>query len=295
MEKIPAFILMLIILVSSLISSLIPGAPLGYEVYSDLAYADGANNTVDIYLPNSAYDRAENGCILFIHGGSWSGGDKSEEIPRCMAYAAQGYVTATMNYTLYTSDNEGALTAFDILDEIGMALAYVRDFLRERGIALTAAATSGYSAGAHLSMLYAYTRADESPVPLLFTANQVGPSDFDTDIWGDSGIRLAAKLNATEISEEMILNGEADALIAAVSPAYHVSASSVPSLLAYGGRDTLVKPENGASLLSRLESAGAVYDYVLFENSDHALLSDPLDFIAYYVTLREYCNTYFGY
>ena len=144
-------------------------------------------------------------------------------------------------------------------------------------------------------MLYAYTRAEASPIPIVFTANQVGPSDLHPDVWGDVGKRLCAKLSATPISEEMLASGAADDIIASVSPAYHIDGDTVPSIFAYGGKDTLVTKENGESLRRAFDAAGVEYEYVYFENSDHALLGDPLQFIRYYVLLDEYCERFFGY
>lgn len=48
-----------------------------------------------------------------------------------------------------------------MVDEIGMAVQRIKKFSDNLGLNITKLATSGYSAGAHLSALYAYSRADE--------------------------------------------------------------------------------------------------------------------------------------
>ena len=41
----------------------------------------------------------------------------------------------------------------------------------------------GASSGAHLAMLYAYSRGDKSPLPISFVVDAVGPVDIKPDNW----------------------------------------------------------------------------------------------------------------
>jgi acetyl esterase/lipase len=86
--------------------------------YLEYSYgAHGERSLMDIYMPDDINTR-ENGffnVMLFLHGGGWTGGDKSQFTgdPAALAqeYAAKGYVCASMNYrficddaTIYSSD-----------------------------------------------------------------------------------------------------------------------------------------------------------------------------------------------
>ena len=104
----------------------------GYEVYSDIKYADADECVMDIYIPKSAYGREKNGAVLFIHGGSWSGGDKSEETARCRLLASHGYIVANINYTLWSEDDADEYNASVVMDEIDMALNKLNEFGAER-------------------------------------------------------------------------------------------------------------------------------------------------------------------
>lgn len=295
MDKIIAFFMSIITMITSFFSSLFPFAEKNYDVFKDIAYGTEIREVMDIYIPDSAYERVENGCILYIHGGSWTSGDKKDEASKCANMAEKGYITATMSYMLFTEENASEYSVDVVLDEINMALQKIKDFCSEKGINITKAATSGFSAGAHLSMLYSYSRADSAPIKLAFTANQVGPSDLSYDIWGDTGIYVAAALAGTEITEEMIANGEAEKIITAVSPVTYVNENSIPSLFAYGGKDTVVPKGNGESIKSAFEESGVKFDYILFPNSNHFLWSDPDCSELYQKTLEDYCKSYFGY
>ena len=65
-------------------------------------YDENERNIYDLYIPYYATKRNNeyNGIILFIHGGSWIGGEKEGMDAFCKIYAQMGYITATMGYTL---------------------------------------------------------------------------------------------------------------------------------------------------------------------------------------------------
>lgn len=289
-EKIIGIILAILTFVSS---TFLGGTPT-YEVFSNIAYSTASErNVMDIYVPAEAYEKEENGCILFIHGGSWSSGSKDEMIGECVALANEGYITATMSYTLITDDNRNTYSVMTVLDEISLAIEEIKSFSDERGLNITKLATSGYSAGAHLSMLYSYSRPNESAIPLAFAANKVGPTDFTAEAWGEAGPRIAKMLAGTAITEEYMQKGKEKELIELVSPTYYINENSIPSLFAYGGKDQTVPVGNAESVKKAFEESGAVYDFILFPLSDHILIFTPLSSVQYNLKLKEYCNKYF--
>lgn len=288
--KIISLVISIFIMLGAFLYSLTPIFDMRSEILSDVSYGESGDEKMDVYIPKKAKNRRECGAIIYIHGGSWSGGDKAEGDMYCRALASLGYVTATVNYTLYNAENESTLTADVMLDEIDAAIAHLKTILNERGIALSGVATVGYSAGAHLAMLYAYSRADTAPVPVRFTASMVGPADFSEEIWGETGIALAQRLSGIRITDAQ----SREAAMSAASPVAYITDRSVPTLLAYGGRDELVDSENGASVKEALDSACVRCDYVLFPHSGHGLNRNPLKFAKFFGTLRLYCKEYLG-
>lgn len=264
-----------------------------YEIFKDISYGEAERNIMDIYVPDSAYENEHNGVILYIHGGSWTGGNKEDMAKKCRTFAEKGYITATMNYTLYKDSLFGTVTALTMCDEIGKAIEAIKAFSDEKQLNITKLAVSGYSAGAHLSMLYGFSRADESAIELVFTANQVGPSDFHAEVWGSTG--LASMLAGIEITEEMKQNGEVENVIDLVSPTAYVTKDTVPSILAYGGTDMIVPSGNASAVREAFEAAGAKHNFILYPLSNHGLGLDPLCEMEYVNTLKQYCVEYFGY
>ena len=266
-----------------------------YTLYRDVSYGEKEANVMDIYIPNKAYRRESNGVILFIHGGSWSGGDKSEEAFRCRMLASQGYIVANVNYTLWSEQTANTYHVSQVLDELDAALLRVQSFALERGITVDKAAPVGYSAGAHLAMLYAYSRAETAPMDIAFVASMAGPAIVSPAVWGeDMAIRVTRRLTGVEISPEMLRSGEADALLASISPASFIGKSTPPTLLMHGGKDTVVPPANADSLVEHFTSNAVPYDYIHLKDSDHSLLQNPIKHLKFYGMLFEYCKRYFG-
>lgn len=264
-----------------------------YTLHRDVSYGEKDANVMDIYIPGEAYRRESNGVILFIHGGSWSGGDKSEETIRCRMLASQGYIVANVNYTLWSEETANTYHVSQVLDELDAALLRVQSFALERGITVDKAATVGYSAGAHLAMLYAYSRAETAPMDIVFVASMAGPADISADVWGeDMAIRVTRRLTGVEISLEMLRSGEADELLASISPTSFIDENTPPTLLMQGEKDTVVPPANADALVEKFTAFGIPFYDIRLENSDHSLLQNPIKHLKFYGMLFDYCEKY---
>lgn len=262
-----------------------------YDVLKNVSYAESESAVMDLYLPAEAAEREEAGCVIVIHGGSYSGGDKKEDRIRCHRLARKGYVVAAINYTLYKENSGYSIDL--VLDEISAAISTVSDIAAEHGINLGGVATVGYSAGGHIAMLYAYTRADVSPLPIRFTASLAGPAELSYDIWGETSYRLTTMLTGTAVTPDTIESGEADALAAQLSPTTHIHAGSVPTLMGYSEADETVTIENADALAAALTEAGVEYTDIRFTRSDHDMMGFRR--LKYNRTLKKFCREYFGY
>src|SRR5687768_13511893 len=74
--------------------------PEGVTAHRELAYVDNghARQVLDLYVPEKAGGPLP--LIVWIHGGAWSGGDKSGCPPLRQGYAQRGYAVASLNYRL---------------------------------------------------------------------------------------------------------------------------------------------------------------------------------------------------
>lgn len=270
-----------------------------YDVYENIRYGEAERDLVSVYVPKSAYDREENGCVLILHGGSWNGGEKEDMAPFCKKIAMHGYIAATMSYSLCDKTEITDVTVYTMLDEITQCIAGIKQFSQEKGLHIEKMALSGYSAGGHLSMLYSYARPQDAAIPLVFTANRVGPADMTTAAWGQSAYRMCGKLVGQELTKELQESGEADRLCRDISPVYYVDENTMPSIFAYAGNDPIVTKGNRTAMVDKFKAVfgenGSGYDYIFYPLSGHGLLLDPVSEIQYDKALFRYCETYFGY
>ncbi len=259
---------------------------------SSLTYAEGQYNNYDLYLPS---DTSANSLILFIHGGSFTSGDKADEDAWCKYFAAKGYITATTNYTLA---KKNSMTNMNLMyDEMLQCVAAIKAECENRGYHPTQMATSGQSAGGYLAMLYAYRAKDASPLPVKFVFQQTGPATMAPEDWNcakpDDMARFATVTTGHDITATMVNSGEYRKLVEQISPAYLVDNDTPPTISAYGPRDKVVPVALKYKLLSRLDSVGARNEYIEFPNSGHAMIGDPDKSQLFLDKTLEFCKTYF--
>lgn len=261
----------------------------------DIVYDKKKNLAYDLYLPKNYERKRQNYAMLFIHGGSWNSGDKEQMSFACKRFAKAGYVTATMNYSL-AGKGRGQVNFFTMLKDIGNCLAHLKMSMEKRGVSIRKAALSGFSAGGHLAMLYAFTRKKASPIEIAFVFQQVGPTLFTPEAWGNKkefALSLASAGAGKRITAEDYAKGRNLEVIKSISPALLVNKDTVPGIYAYGGRDTLVAPIHGQKLEEALKKNKVPHQVIIFPNSGHILSQDPKMLFRFHMWVLEYCKKYF--
>lgn len=161
---------------------------MGYHINNDEDYpnATSTNNNYDLYVPSNAPRDNKHTVILFIHGGAWVSGFKTDVNPYIHEFAKKGYITATIKYTLLSRamDNP-SLSIFRNLDEIDACIKSIKSVLEQLHFDTSKSqlVIGGASSGAHLAMLYAYSRGKESVLPIKFIVDAVGPVDIKPNAW----------------------------------------------------------------------------------------------------------------
>jgi len=236
----------------------IPFAPPPIVAQRDIGFGDHERQCMDIYYPRRAKKMKKSvGVFLFIHGGSWIAGNKEDHSYFAIPMAKEGYVTAAANYRYRPRFNdagevttEGFSTA-EMMEDIGLAIAKLKETAAADGIELGSIALFGDSAGAHLALLYAYAYqnvpGNEPALPISFVVARVAPTDvnFDADVEGvfDSNILRA------------------------------VTADAPPTVFCYQKNDELVDFERHAlPMKAKLIEYGVPFEWVEFEYGGHAML-----------------------
>ncbi|HEX6810965.1 MAG TPA: alpha/beta hydrolase [Planctomycetota bacterium] len=117
------------------------------EVKEDLQYAEGfarepRRNRLDLYLPA---DSQKPPLVMFVHGGSWTGGKKEHVGGLCTALAQRGVAAAAINTQQHPFAEPAAMVA-----DCGHALAFLHAHAAEHGYDGDRLFVMGHSSGAHL-------------------------------------------------------------------------------------------------------------------------------------------------
>jgi acetyl esterase/lipase len=120
-------------------------------------------NSVDFYMPEHGACRP---IVVFIHGGGWIGGDKSQVGVKPEAFVRAGYIFASVNYRLSPAVMHPEHTA-----DVAKSLAFIHREAVKYGGDPTEIYLIGHSAGAHLTALVAtdhrYLAASGLPLTIV--------------------------------------------------------------------------------------------------------------------------------
>ncbi|MBE7068086.1 MAG: alpha/beta hydrolase [Clostridiales bacterium] len=262
-----------------------------YIAYTDLAYGEHERQCLNLYLPKKT---GKVGVYFAIHGGGWMAGDKIGYENELLTWCKKGYVAAALNYR-YAS-LEDCVSCADMLDDITLALLRVKRTAEEHGIETHKALLTGGSAGAHLSMQYAYQKADIAPITPVAVCSLSGPTDLlDENYYGSNPLKeeilkMFKNLCGYDFDESTI--HIAEPLLKQASPLYYVTQDSVPTILCHGVKDDIVPLSNAQAMDKRLTELGVKHDFVVYSNSGHGLEADPDCSARTDALLQEYAETY---
>lgn len=245
------------------------------QTFFDMAYGTHERQVVDLFVPDGA--SGDLGLVLFIHGGAWIGGDKESYVSG-MNYGASnlGIATASTNYRYISED----VDILDILDDIDAALAKIKEKGAEVGVNINKVLLTGDSAGAHLSLLYAYARKSTAPIAPVAVISNSGP----TDLYDDNFYHNNALGNEAVISDLMSkacgqrftyeTKESAKEALYRVSPIDYVSADCVPTVINHGNADSIVPFSNAQTLDALLTQYGVEHVLNVYQGADHDLGKD---------------------
>jgi len=235
----------------------------GLVVTTNLSYGPHARHALDVYRPENAKGAP---VVVFVHGGSWTGGSKNDYKFVGESLARAGYVTAIINYRLAPENRYPAYVR-----DTALAVRWVRDHAGEHGGHPGNIFLMGHSAGAFNVMEAAVNRKwfAEAGVNVRDVRGVIGiagPYDYD--------FRLFASKNAFPEGADP----------ADIMPARHVRADAPPVLILTAANDQVVHPDNARRMIDALQRAGVPVAFKEARGVDHATiigaLASRLTFLA---------------
>ncbi len=254
-----------------------PGAAFGMIVTKNIPYVHipGVKlnlTSLDIYAPDDANPRNLLPVMIYIHGGAWSMGDKSQVNLKPTAFTSKGYIFVSVNYRLTTSKIKFPTHAYDIAKAVAWIYSHGSVYFADpRKIFLM-----GHSAGCHLVAIVAtdstYLKAEK-----LSLKNILGVIDLDTQAYDLP--RLAQGYGGQLPEVYTYTFGDDPAGWASASPiAYVKSGRGIPpQIVAYsggiGGVEDTQRKEQSEAYFHALGKAHIMTQLVPAPNKTHAQIN----------------------
>lgn len=222
----------------------------------NVSYGNDPEQLVDIYLPAGRSENTK--VIILLHGGSWVAGNKND-----MAYLVPtikqqfpNHAIVNINYRLATANSPAFPKQIQDIERVIELLESNKYTLGDDY------AFIGFSAGAHLAMLYSY--AYDTGHDVKAVCDVVGPADFTDPEYLSHPLFASASqslIGTTTPTEQQIQE---------VSPVAHITTQSPPTISFYGGVDPLVPSTQGPRLKAALDSKSVLNEFNFYENGGHA-------------------------
>jgi glycerophosphoryl diester phosphodiesterase len=234
-----------------------------YRKLSDIQYSknDITANVMDAYLPRD-YENAR--VIIYLHGGGWTGGDKSE-LPKQLIAELTGkrkFIVVSMNYRL-VKDGKNLFPAQ--MEDIRDALAFLSRNAKKYHYNGNEFALMGGSAGGHLAMLYAY--GYDSAKQIKTVVDFWGPTDLS-----DEAVRSGNKSADSKVVELLGVADPKAQVCFDASPYYRCTKeTAVPTILFHGGEDPLVNVSQADKMYKKLLDLHIPTQYELYPLEKHGV------------------------
>lgn len=247
--------------------------PLDNMDYKDVVYKgqNGVDLTLDIFGPKK---KLENGSpvIVFVHGGSWLYGNKAipkELSPVLNAFRESGYTVISTSYELL----KDGITLDKPISDVKDTIRWINKNKDYYGFNTEEVGIIGFSAGAHLSLLSAYSDnnefiGDESlssyASKIKYVVDIFGPTDLST---------LDIKAVDNVIAEKLYSLSNLNDIQYKYSPINYVKEGVPETLIIHSKNDKLVPYENSTILYEKLLNVSTKTKLVSLDKSDHDLSS----------------------
>lgn len=256
-----------------------PDVPDNILVTKNIEYKniDSISLQLDLYKLKNLQTPAP--AMIFIHGGAWRSGKRSDYLPYLIDYAKKGYITITVSYRLV---KEAIFPA--AVQDVNCAVKWIRSHSEEYGIDADKMVLIGGSAGGHLAMMVGYG-GNESLFDESCSIENTSKVKAIIDLYGPTDL-TTPYAKGTYQTKDFIGSSYEDKpqLYKLASPKTYISPDDPPTLIFQGTIDSLVPVSQSDSLDIWLSRAGVPHEYHRLKGWPHTMdLS---------VKVNSYCQFY---
>ncbi|WP_304455381.1 alpha/beta hydrolase [Nocardiopsis sp. YSL2] len=256
-----------------------PPSRITVDTDTDLVYArrDTGDLLLDLYRPPATERPVP--VVLWVHGGGWYAGDRTQAPDLARRVRATGFAFASLDYRLSEQAHFPAQ-----LHDVRAAIRFLRAHANECGLDPGAIGVWGGSAGGHLAALAALTGhigalADEVDTEGDASVQAVVASYPPVDLAAVVAEAHAGRPDADAASspEGRLLGGapaELPDTARYACPPTWVHAGAPPFQLSHGTADALVPHTQSELLHEALAAAGASSELYLLDDYGHGFLNE---------------------
>ncbi len=230
---------------------------------------DGRSLEADVFLP--PLEEKNRPAVLFIHGGGWIEGDRSQLRGYGILLARLGFVCMCNSYRL---SNESIWPAQ--IQDVNCAIRYLRANATDLGLDPDRIGVSGNSAGGHLSLMAAATNYDQ-----IFEG-EGGSNEVSSKIkavcaiYPPTTIRQLEMPNPLENAFLMLMGKEAKKEdYDKASPLNYVTEDYPPCMLIHGSTDSVVRLKDSTKFYEKLIEFNRPASLHIFSEEEHAFDGEP--------------------
>ncbi len=235
-------------------------------VFRDITYCleSGQPLKLDLYQPTNGAG-GPHPIVLWIHGGTWMFGDKSDarSDPVVDMLRARGIAVAAINYALAPTYRFPAQ-----IQDLTCGVRFLRAHASKYGIDRAHIGALGMSAGGHLSGMLGVDDGSSMFVGGGY-ANWSSAVQAVADLWGVNDLTQHNLAPGDERVLPQIFGPQRR--WASESPITYVRAGLPPFLLIHGDHDTDVPIRQSRSMYKALAAAGDPATFTVVHNAGHSL------------------------
>lgn len=260
MKSLSALLLLLLLSINIYSQQITRDIPYG-------AVSTSGSITLDVYEPTSP-STTPRPLIIFVHGGGFSGGDKSQAQGKASIYTDAGFVFASINYRL-SGEAPFPAAPMDVLTSV----RYFRANAAKWNIDPNRIGLYGTSAGATLA---------------VYAAVASNTGKYDSSVWGDQSSRVGAaagyfgpmdfvnvQLTGAEIRYLGGTPQEKPDVAKEASPVFNVDPTDPPIILFHGENDPVVPVKHSELMFEALQNAGVPSSFTKVINAGHGFTPIP--------------------
>ena len=233
----------------------------------DMTYCtttEGVKLTMDLYQPKKMTSPVP--VVLYVHGGGWTGGDKTDGAGLLFkeGLVQRGFAMAAINYRL------GPKYIFPAqIEDVRCAVRFLRANASKYNLDPEQIGAIGGSAGGHLVALLGASDKDagwdvgeysDQSSRVQAVVDMFGPADLKVMSAGSSRRYMLQLFGAANIDDPALLK---------YSPVSYLTKDDPPFLILHGERDEIVPLEQSQILYDKLKAAGIPAELVVVKNAGH--------------------------